>query len=233
MFTGIIKQIGTVESIGPLDEMRGVARDAPVALQGETPQTKSWAESAGIPASQILRLTIACEFAKELSIDESVSVNGVCLTVTDLGSGTFSADVVPETLSKTTLGSLKPASRVNLERALRLNEALGGHLVQGHVDTTGSISEIKDLNGNRTVWIACPSEARDHLIERGSITVDGVSLTIARSEPSQNRFMVAIIPYTWENTGFKNYREGDRVNLEFDVIGKYVLQFLKNRETVD
>lgn len=201
MFTGIIRHLGSLLATDLVDGTSGLRR-----------------------------VTISCDFADALRVDESVSVNGVCLTVTQVTPGAFTAHVVPETLSKTTLGALDVGAELNLERALRMDEGLGGHLVQGHVDTVGTIDSISDEGGDRKVWIHCPTGWADHLIDRGSITVDGVSLTIARCEPSRDRFMVAIIPYTWENTLFRHYRQGDNVNLEFDVIGKYVLRFLQNRE---
>lgn len=178
----------------------------------------------------VLQLTISSSWAGELTVDESVAVDGVCLTVvsTDPNASTFFVQAVQETLSKTTLGEFQKGQPVHLERALRMDQGLGGHLVQGHVDTVGHVVSIAEDGENRNVWFEVPKEYSLHLVERGSITIDGVSLTIARVENPQ-QFMVTFIPYTWDFTHFKGLQEGDKINLEFDIIGKYVLRFMEQQ----
>lgn len=165
-----------------------------------------------------------------LGVDNSIAVNGTCLTVVSRKRGSFSVEAVKETLAKTSLGGFRVGSKVNLERAVSLNQRLGGHLVQGHVDTTGTVLKRVDL---RTSWmfsIRFPKQFRKYLIPVGSIAVDGVSLTVARLHA--DHFEVAIIPYTIENTIFQDYRAGSRVNLEFDIIGKYIESLLhENRSS--
>lgn len=157
---------------------------------------------------------------KDLRIDNSISVNGVCLTVVKRGKGTFTVQAIKETLSKTSLGSLTKGCSVNLERPVRLQDRLGGHLVQGHVDATGTITAMTTLQSSWMFTIAFPPRFRKYLIPVGSITVDGTSLTVAKLERS--KFTVAIIPYTFDHTVFGRYAKGDRVNLEFDMVGKYL-----------
>ena len=160
----------------------------------------------------------------DIVLGESIAVDGACLTVTSLSNDTFTVDASPETLSKTTLGDRKPGDPVHLERALRIGDRLGGHLVLGHVDGVGSIlSERRDGNA----WILevqAPPEVAPYLIDKGSVTVDGVSLTINSVQGA--RFTLAIIPHTAENTNLVAYRPGRRVNLEADVLGKYVRKFV-------
>ena len=163
----------------------------------------------------------------DLKVDDSVSVNGVCLTVVKINSIYFECESVEETLRKTTLKYLKLSQKVNLERALTLQSRIGGHLVQGHTDTTGTIQGIRDESLGKIFTISFPSEYKKYLIEVGSITVDGVSLTV--SSFNSNSFNISIIPHTFENTIFQFYRVGDYVNLEFDLIGKYVENFVKNK----
>jgi len=171
------------------------------------------------------RLSVSAPYAVELAVDQSVAVNGVCLTVTALDAGAFDADVVEETLTKTNLGLLETGDRVNLERAMQLGDRLDGHLVQGHVDATGEIIGVEALEASHMIHVAFPGSLDRYLIPVGSITVDGVSLTVARLEG--NTFSVAIIPHTWERTTLSERRLGDRVNLEFDVVGKYVVRALE------
>ena len=179
----------------------------------------------------VLQLTIHSSWAAVLTVDESVAIDGVCLTVvsTDPNAGTFFVQAVQETLTKTTLGMFEAGDSVHLERALRLDQGLGGHLVQGHVDGVGHVVSITEEGENRTVWFEVPEVYSPHLVERGSITIDGVSLTIARVQ-NPRQFMVTLIPYTWDFTHFKNLGVGDAVNLEFDIIGKYVLRFMEQRK---
>jgi len=155
-----------------------------------------------------------------MSVDNSICVNGVCLTVVRKTSGTVTVQVVKETLRKTNIGLLGAGSEVNLERSVRLNDRLGGHIVQGHVDATGTVRKVVTLESSWMYTIAFPASFRKYLISVGSVSVDGTSLTVARLGRSE--FTVAIIPYTFEHTVFHSYRKGSVVNLEFDVIGKYI-----------
>lgn len=173
-------------------------------------------------------LWIESSFANNAHIDESISVNGVCLTVVDFKDEEFKVQCVEETLRKTNLGELKSQSPVNLERSLTLEKGIEGHIVQGHVDTVGKIKKIDQDAADLLVTIEFPEEFKDYVVGRGSIAVDGISLTIAQNE--SNVFKVAIIPYTWDNTNFISKKEGDSVNLEFDIFGKYIIQYLKNLE---
>lgn len=173
-------------------------------------------------------LQISCSFAADTHVDESISINGVCLSVVDQNDQTFTVQCVEETLRKTTFGSLRSGATVNLERSLTLDRALEGHIVQGHVDTTGTVTAI-DLEGNdRLITIRYPEEYLDYVVGRGSIAIDGISLTVARVE--QTFLTVAIIPFTWGNTNLRDLKEGDRVNLEFDIFGKYIVNYLNRRE---
>jgi riboflavin synthase len=159
-----------------------------------------------------------------LKVDNSIAVNGTCLTVVRRKKNVLTFDAVKETLSKTSLGGLRLGSRVNLERAVSLNQRLGGHLVQGHVDTTGTILKCSELKASWMFSIRFPKKFRKYLIPVGSVAVDGVSLTVARLH--HDHFEVAIIPYTFEQTIFHEYTAGTKVNLEFDLIGKYIESLL-------
>ena len=161
----------------------------------------------------------------DIKIGDSVAVNGVCLTVFEKLNEYFKVEAVEETIKKTNLGNLKTGDRVNLELSLKLGDRLGGHIVLGHVDTTGVIENILKLKNSWIFDIKFPSEFRKYIIPKGSIAVDGISLTIA--EVDDGKFKVSIIPFTWENTNLKFKRSGDRVNLEFDFFGKYIESFLK------
>lgn len=171
-----------------------------------------------------LELSIACTFASKTHVDESIAVNGVCHTVTAFDEETFTIQSVAETLRKTNIGDLKEGTQVNLERSLTLQTGIEGHLVQGHVDTTAEISEIEQEGSDWLFTFKYPAENRNLIVGRGSITVDGISLTVARDE--EDTFTVAIIPYTYENTNLKFREAGEHVNLEFDVIGKYVMKYM-------
>lgn len=171
-----------------------------------------------------MQFTIACSFAKTVHIDESIAINGACHTVTAFNETTFTVQSVEETLRKTSMGSLEEGIVVNLERSLTLQHGIEGHLVQGHVDTTGIITTMEKEETGWLVGIKYPEEFDTMIVGRGSITVEGISLTVARE--LKNEFVVAIIPYTWEHTNLNTKKTGDTVNLEFDVIGKYVVKYL-------
>ena len=165
----------------------------------------------------------------DIHVDDSIAVNGCCLTVTHHDETTFSVTAVAETLRKTTLGTLHEGSRVNLERAVRLMDRLGGHMVQGHVDTTGTIDEIFHNDNGWEVWCTYPASYAKWLIPVGSICMEGVSLTIA--ELSNERFKIAVIPHTLERTTLGRISVGSAVNLEFDMIAKYITTHLERLTT--
>lgn len=160
------------------------------------------------------------ELGGALEIGASLAVSGVCLTVVEQAPGLSVVELSPETLSRTMLGDLRAGSEVNLEPALRLGDPLGGHWVQGHVDSTTEVAERRDLEAHREVRFVLPAEHRAHLVEKGSVAVDGVSLTV--SSLSQDHFEVALIPHTLEVTTLAALRAGDLVHLEVDVLAKYV-----------
>lgn len=167
-----------------------------------------------------VHLTIKSDITNELKIDQSVAHNGVCLTVVAINNDEYTVTAIKETLDKTNIGKLSKNAFVNLERAMKLGDRLDGHIVQGHVDETGVCTQVKDENGSTVYTFEYNSDKNNVTIEKGSITINGVSLTVVNS--TKLGFSVAIIPYTWENTTFKSLQVGDAVNLEFDVIGKYV-----------
>ena len=167
-----------------------------------------------------LHLTIKSAITNELKIDQSVAHNGVCLTVIDIKNDFYTVTAIKETLVKTTIGDFRVGDVINIERAMKLGDRLDGHLVQGHVDETGVCTHIENQNGSTVFTFTYHSSSNNITIEKGSITVNGVSLTVVNSK--ENAFSVAIIPYTYNNTSFKNIAINTKVNLEFDVIGKYV-----------
>lgn len=167
-----------------------------------------------------LHLTISSAITPDLKIDQSVSHNGVCLTVVAIDSDSYTVTAIRETIEKTNLGDWKTGDSVNLERAMKLGDRLDGHIVQGHVDQTGICVSVENANGSWYYTFEYDEKLNNLTIEKGSITVNGVSLTVVNSK--QNQFSVAIIPYTYEHTNFKNFEVGTKINLEFDVIGKYV-----------
>ncbi|QTE21770.1 riboflavin synthase [Polaribacter cellanae] len=171
-----------------------------------------------------VHLTVKSSITNELKIDQSVAHNGVCLTVVAINNDEYTVTAIKETLDKTTIGLLKPADAINLERAMKLGDRLDGHIVQGHVDETGVCTNIEKQNGSTIFTFSYNSEKNNITIEKGSITVNGVSLTVVNSK--ENSFSVAIIPYTFDNTSFKNISLNNKVNLEFDVIGKYVSRLM-------
>ncbi len=162
----------------------------------------------------------ASKIMEDLGIGSSISVNGCCLTVVKKDGNNFSVDTIEETLKKTNLGSLKINDNVNLERPLKADARLGGHFVLGHVDTKGEVVEIKELSNSHFLTIRYPDDFKKYLIYVGSVAIDGVSMTVAQL--AGNTFSVGIIPFTWQETIFSNKKVGDTVNLEFDVLGKYV-----------
>ncbi len=173
------------------------------------------------------RFTIAAKMAPELRVDQSVAVNGVCMTVEGRADGAFRVTAVAETLRKTTLGGWGVGIKVNLERATTLGERLDGHLVQGHVDAPGRILAAEGAGADRLFTVAYPPAFGAHLIPVGSVAVDGVSLTVARL--AEEAFTVAIIPYTLAHTNAGDWAPGAAVNLEFDLIGKYVARWMEAR----
>ncbi len=183
-----------------------------------------------MPGGKRLRIATRLD-TSGFQMGESVAVNGVCLTVTGIGPSWFSADASPETLERSNLGGLRPGHRVNLERALRPVDRLGGHIVLGHVDATGRLLEVRSEGAFRTVRFEAPPGVARYLVEKGSVAVDGVSLTVYGCTASA--FSVAVIPHTWEATALADRRPGDRVNLEADVLAKYVERLLKGRPQGD
>ncbi len=173
-----------------------------------------------------LHLTLVSNITNTLKIDQSVAHNGVCLTVINILGDTYTVTAIDETLQKTSLNDLVIGEKVNLERAMISGARLDGHMVQGHVDQTGTCIGIEKQDGSWLFTFEYDTSLNNVTIEKGSITVDGTSLTVVNSK--KNTFSVAIIPYTYENTRFKQYKVGDRVNLEFDVIGKYVARYMEN-----
>lgn len=195
MFTGIIESLGKVVNLQPDD--------------------------------QNLHITIKCAFADELKVDQSISHNGACLTVTSIKGDQYTVTAIGETLRKTNLGLLKTGDQINLERSMIMNGRLDGHIVQGHVDTVAECVSKTDDKGS---WIfefryEQDSENQFITVEKGSVCVNGVSLTVVNS--LRDRFSVAIIPYTYEHTNFNSINEGSVVNLEFDILGKYVSRYLE------
>ena len=167
-----------------------------------------------------IHLTVKSKFTNELKIDQSVAHNGICLTVVNIKNDEYTVTAIKETIDKTNIGNLTSSDFVNLERGMKLGDRLDGHIVQGHIDQIATCINIKPENGSTIFTFRYSPTNNNITIEKGSITVNGVSLTVINSK--QNEFSVAIIPYTIENTTFKYIESGDYVNLEFDVIGKYV-----------
>lgn len=176
------------------------------------------------------RIEVACSFVKELSHGESVAIDGACMTAVAFKDGVFAADVSNESLARTTLGDLRPGDRVNLERALAVGQRLGGHFVLGHVDGVGRVANVSGLGDARRYDFEFPQALAPLLIDKGSITIAGVSLTV--NEVSDRTFWVALIPETQQATTLGALKAGDRVNLEGDVLGKYVLRALAQGKQV-
>lgn len=172
-----------------------------------------------------INFTIKSPFTKELKIDQSVAHSGCCLTVVEILAESYVVNAIDETLEKTNLGSWNVGSFVNLERCTKVGDRLDGHIVQGHVDQTGEIISIENLDGSYLVTVDYQENTDFVIVPQGSITVNGISLTVAKSEIG--KFSVAIIPYTWQHTNLQYVKVGDRVNLEFDIVGKYVSKLMK------
>lgn len=170
--------------------------------------------------------TLSCSFVEELQIDQSVAHDGVCLTVVALTDKTYTVTAIEETLQKTNLNAWEVGKNINLERCIKLNDRLDGHVVQGHVDQVGIVERITDENGSFKIYISYKANTFV-TVQKGSICVNGVSLTVVDSD--DNGFSIAIIPYTWEHTNLGNLKVGDQVNLEFDILGKYVQKLMEKR----
>jgi riboflavin synthase len=170
-----------------------------------------------------LHIEVEAGFTSELQIDQSVAHNGVCLTVVSIDDNKYIVTAIQETLEKTNLGSLAVGSKVNLERCMQMNGRLDGHIVQGHVDQTAEVTRIKEEDGSWIFTFGYDGDSGNVTVEKGSVTVNGTSLTVVNSK--EGEFSVAIIPYTYEHTVFHTFKVGDKVNLEFDIIGKYVARY--------
>jgi riboflavin synthase len=199
MFTGLVQGLGRVGAI----------------------------DRSGDGGADGLRITIETPLVAELQTGDSIAVNGVCLSATALENGSFVADAMNETLSRTSLGDLAPGADVNLELPLRASDRLGGHVVQGHVDAVGAIAEVADDGFARRIRVEAPPELMRYVIEKGSIAVDGVSLTVA--DLDSRSFTVSLIPETLQRTNLGRAAVGDRVNLEVDVLAKYVEKLIGAR----
>lgn len=175
-----------------------------------------------------LHLTVASTITNELKIDQSVAHNGICLTVVKINENEYTVTAIKETIDKTSIGTWKTEDVLNLERAMKLGDRLDGHIVQGHVDQTGVCTNIEEANGSWVFTFEYDPKQNNITIEKGSITINGTSLTVVNSE--LNSFSVAIIPYTYEHTNFNTFKIGSIINLEFDVIGKYVARLNELRK---
>jgi riboflavin synthase len=176
-----------------------------------------------------IHVTLKCPFTNELKVDQSVAHNGICLTVVTILDDTYTVTAIQETIQKTSLGNWEVGTKVNVERCMQLNGRLDGHIVQGHVDTVATLLNIAEENGS---WkFTFEYDATHVTVEKGSITVNGVSLTVVDS--TLNNFSVCIIPFTYEHTNFHQLKVGDKVNLEFDIIGKYVARLLEKQQQIN
>ncbi|HCI56078.1 MAG TPA: riboflavin synthase [Bacteroidales bacterium] len=175
-----------------------------------------------------LHITMKCSFVDELKIDQSISHNGVCLTVVRKDKETYTVTAIKETLEKTNLGLLKPGDKVNLERSVKADGRFDGHIVQGHIDQTAVCTEVKESEGSWYYTFEYEPLKDDYItVEKGSVAVNGVSLTVVNSQPKS--FQTAIIPYTWEVTNFHQIKPGTIVNIEFDILGKYIAKIVKQQ----
>ena len=175
-----------------------------------------------------VHFTLSCPFNSELKIDQSLAHDGVCLTVVECSNECYVVTAIDETMQKTSLGDWRVGDEVNLERCMMMGDRFDGHMVQGHVDTTGQLVDIKSQEGSHVLTIEHPQTDEWITVPKGSITVNGISLTVMESV--EGRFSIALIPYTWEETTMHLLKVGDRVNLEFDVIGKYIGKMLASRK---
>lgn len=173
-----------------------------------------------------LHISVKCPFTDALKIDQSIAHNGVCLTVVSKKDDTYTVTAILETLQKSNLGLLKVGDKVNLERSMKLDSMLDGHIVQGHVDQTGKCTKIEEAEGSWYFTFEYDDKTGNITVEKGSVTVNGVSLTVVNS--SKGKFQVAIIPYTYEHTNFHTFQVGTVVNLEFDIIGKYITKLMSH-----
>lgn len=178
-----------------------------------------------IPEGENLHVTIESDFTSELKIDQSISHDGVCLTIVNIDSNEYTVTAIKETIDKSNFKHLKTGDKINLERAMILGDRLDGHIVQGHVDQTATCTKIVEEKGSWVFSFDYDSSLNNITIEKGSVTVNGTSLTVVNSK--ENSFSVAIIPYTFDFTNFHTFEVGSVVNLEFDVIGKYVAKLLE------
>ena len=174
-----------------------------------------------------VHFTLSCDFSSELKIDQSLAHDGVCLTVTECNSTSYRVSAIDETMSRTALGVWAKGTRVNLERCVKVGDRLDGHMVQGHVDTIGLLTDIENLDGSYELTFEHEKKEEWMTVEKGSITVNGMSLTVVKS--SETSFSVALIPYTWDHTTMHLLTVGDKVNLEFDIMGKYLSRILSAR----
>ncbi len=202
MFTGIIEQTGKISAVKPLKDGKRIRIET----------SPFWKE-----------------IKRELSVSDSISVNGVCLTVVELGKNSFWVEAVGETMNKTTFSKIKQNEIVNLERALRLSDRLGGHIVLGHVNGIGKITALTKAGENYYLDIQLPANLLKYVIAEGSIAVDGISLTTA--SVNGNRIRISIIPYTYDHTNLKSKRAGDDVNIEVDILAKYLEKLLLNKNS--
>ena len=175
------------------------------------------------PNKNNLDITFKSDLLSELKVDQSISHNGVCLTVADISNETYLVNVVKETIDKSNFDSIRVGDMVNIERSMMLNDRLDGHIVQGHVDQIAECVSIDEQGGSYVMTFKY-KKSENITVEKGSICINGISLTVCNSK--ENTFSVAIIPYTWENTNLKNINVGDTVNLEFDIVGKYIAKLL-------
>lgn len=175
------------------------------------------------PNKNNLDITFKSDLLSELKVDQSISHNGVCLTVADISNETYLVNVVKETIDKSNFDSIRVGDMVNVERSMMLNDRLDGHIVQGHVDQIAECLSIDEQGGSYVMTFKY-KKSENITVEKGSICVNGISLTVCSSK--ENTFSVAIIPYTWDNTNLKNINVGDTVNLEFDIVGKYIAKLL-------
>lgn len=177
-----------------------------------------------------LHISIQANFTDELKIDQSIAHNGACMTVVAIKDNTYTITAIEESLKKTNLGILKIGDAVNLERCMKLGDRLDGHIVQGHVDQTAVCKKVEETNGSWTFTFEYDAILNNITVEKGSICVNGVSLTVVNSK--DNSFSVCIIPYTYEHTNFKDFNVGSLVNLEFDILGKYITKLIANGKVI-